>query len=211
MNSDLRAAPRSPDHRRLVARLVASLVSIALAAVACSPAVSPTAPFYTEVPIGPTALPVGTVGQYGLHLDSTLLGKLPKTVDAYPIAEDPDGESQALDDPDVVKTFDRYAAGKIGDISDDNWLVLTVAHLKPDAGADAYPGWVGSFAAGACSQANGVAATDTTTINFWQVDTATCAGGPIVYTLELQNDLVLSMVGYGPRNLGRQLINAIYN
>lgn len=206
MNSDLRPAPRRPDRR-----LVALLASIALAAVACSPAVSPTAPFYTEVPIGPTALPAATVGQYGLHLDSTLLGKLPKTIDAYPIVEDPDGESQALDDPDVVKTFDRYAAGKIGEISDDNWLVLTIAHLQPNAGADAYPSWVDGFAASACSQANGVAATDITTINFWQVDTATCAGGPIVYTLELQNDLVLSMVGYGPRNLGRQLINAIYN
>ena len=211
MNSDLRAAPRSPDHRRLVARLVASLVSIAVAAVACSPTASPSVPFYTEVPIGPTALPAGTVGQYGLHLDSTLLGKLPKSVDAYPIAEDFDGESQALGDPDVVKTFDRYAAGKIGDISDDNWLVLAIAHLQPNAGADAYPGWVESYAAGACSQANGVAASDTTTINFWQVDTATCTGGPVVYTLELDNDLVLSMVGYGPRDLGRKLINAIYN
>jgi hypothetical protein len=207
VNSDLRAAVRRPDRRRLVTMLV----SIALAAAACSPAASPTAPFYTEVPIGPTALPAGTVGQYGLQLDSTLLGKLPATVDAYPIAEDPDGESQALGDPDLVKTFDRYAAGKIGEISDDNWLVLTVAHLQPNAGANAYPGWVDDFAASACSQASGVATTDTATINFWQVDTATCAGGPIVYTLELQNDLVLSMVGYGPRNLGRQLINAIYN
>jgi hypothetical protein len=48
------------------------------------------------------------------------------------------------------------------------------------------------------------------TINFWIVDKSSCAGGPVVYTLTLGNGVVLSMFGFGPLDLGRRLINAIY-
>ena len=48
------------------------------------------------------------------------------------------------------------------------------------------------------------------TINDWIVDVSTCNGGPVVYTLVLaRDDLLLSMYGMGPRDLGRKLIEAL--
>jgi hypothetical protein len=215
VNSD----PRSDNHpqssigrRPKVAALGAILAVLALAASACSPATaSPTQPLYTEVPIGATPWPAGTVGQYGLHIDPSLLGKLPSNVDAYQIVEDADADLLALDDADLPKTFDRYLSARIGQVGDDNWLILAVGHLTATAGDDAYPAWVDQFDSEACSQASGVGTSGTETINFWEVDTAKCGGGPVVYTLQLQDDIVVSMFGYGPRDLGRQLIEAIYN
>jgi hypothetical protein len=169
-------------------------------------------PFYTEVPIGATPWPAGTVGQYGLHIDPALLKRIPSTVDAYPIVEDPDSESIYLDDPDLAKSFDRYAAARVGQIGDDNWLALAIGHFKAGVTtADAYPAWADQQAADDCSQANGVAGTTQEQINFWLVDESTCAGGPIVYSLPLGNGVVLAMLSFGPRDLGRKLIDSLYN
>jgi hypothetical protein len=218
---------RSSGDRRAIRRflrpgatalaLAAVLAVSALAAAACGPAATPTAPLYTEVPIGPTPWPSGTTGHYGLHIDPSLLARLPKSVDAYPIVEDPDSDSAAMDDPNLATTFDGYAAARIGEPADDNWLVLAIGHFKPvlpspgeSDSPDLLESWVADYAAGACSQANGVASTNQETINFWIVDTATCAGGPVVYTLSLGKGVVLSMFDLGPRDLGRKLIQAIY-
>jgi len=187
------------------------LLAGALVGAGCAPAVTPTLPLYTEVPIGPTAWPAGTIGQYGLHIDPTLLARLPATVDAYQIVEDPDSESVAMGDPDLARTFDRYSAARIGEIGDTNWLALVIGHFSASAGSDAYSGWVDDYATGACSQANGVVDQGQETINFWNVDTATCGGGPVVYTLSLQNGIVLSMFGFGPLDLGRRLIDSLYS
>jgi len=187
------------------------LLAAAIAAVGCASAATPTLPLYTEVPIGPTAWPAGTIGQYGLHIDPTLLARLPATVDAYQIVEDPESESLAMGDPDLASTFDRYSAAQIGEIGATNWLALVIGHFSASAGSDVYAAWVDEYATGACSQANGVVDQDQETINFWNVDTATCGGGPVVYTLSLQNGIVLSMVGSGPLDLGRRLIDSLYS
>jgi hypothetical protein len=182
-----------------------------LAAAACGPGSATPTPFDTEVPIGPTPWPSGTTGQYGLHIDPSLLAKLPETVDAYPLVEDPISEGSDMQDPDLAKTFDRFAAAAIGDVGADNWLNVAIGHLKPAAqSSDVYQAWVAQYAAGACSQANGVAATTQSTINDWPVDVATCGGGPLVYTLQLPDGVILSMFGMGSRDLGRKLIEAIY-
>jgi hypothetical protein len=191
--------------------LAALLASMTLATAACGLASSTPTPFDTEVPIGPTPWPSGTTGQYGLHIDPSLLARLPGTVDAYPLVEDPLSEGTDMADPDLAKTFDRFAAASIGVISDDNWLNVAIGHLKPDQqGPDVYQAWVGQYATGACSQATGVSATTQSTINDWLVDVATCGGGPVVYTLRLPDGVILSMFGMGSRDLGRKLIEAIY-
>jgi hypothetical protein len=70
--------------------------------------------------------------------------------------------------------------------------------------------WIDQYAAGACSQANAVSSSTQETINGLIVDVATCGGGPIVYTVLLDNQVVLSMFDFGPKQLGRKLIEAIY-
>jgi hypothetical protein len=216
-----------------VAILLAALLAVvALGSAACSPEASPTLPFFTQVPIGPTPWASGTTGQYGLHIDPSLLGRLPKTVDAYPLVEDPGDEEVYMDDTDRSQLFDNLAAAKIGDPSDDNWLVLEIGHFRPvpespstsagstasagssasdsSAGTDPLESWIPDYQAQACSQASGVASTSQETINFWVVDTAQCSGGPTVYIFPLGNGEVLSMFGFGPLDLGRRLINSLY-
>jgi len=191
--------------------MVGALLAVAVAAAACSPAGPTPEPQYTAVPIGATPWPSGTTGQYGLHIDPSLLGKLPRSVDAEPLVEDVDSESVALDSADLARTFDGYAAATIGAVGDANWLKLAIGHFQAaNQTPDVYSAWVDQYATGACSQADGVSSTAQSTINDWLVDVATCGGGPTDYTLSLGGGVVLSMFGYGPRDLGRQLIGALY-
>jgi hypothetical protein len=190
------------------AAFLAVLAIAATLAAACGAATG--TPPATEVPLGATAWPSGTTGQYGLHIDPSLLGRLPRNVGAYPLAEDADSELAALSDADLSKTFDNYAAASIGVIGAADWLQLVIGHLRPDMQtADVYTAWVSEYATGACSQADGVSDTNQTTINDWVVDVSTCAGGPIVYTLKLDNGTILSMFDLGPKDLGRMLINQL--
>ena len=190
------------------AAFLAAVAIVATLAAACGQA-SPT-PAATEVPIGATAWPSGTTGQFGLHIDPSLLGRLPRNVGAYPLVEDAGGETAALGDADLAKTFDNYAAASIGLIGDSNWLQLVIGHLQQDhQTADVYTAWVTEYATGACSQADGVSGSGQQTINNWVVDVSTCAGGPIVYTLTLGNGTIVSMFGLGTKDLGRMLINAL--
>jgi hypothetical protein len=162
------------------------------------------------VPIGPTAWPSGTVGRYGLRIDPSLLGRLPASVAALPLVEDAASESGALDNADLANNFDGYAAASLGLISDPDWLYLAIGRRKPAAQtADFYAAWVDEYATGACSQANGVATSNRQTINEKFVDVSTCNGGPVVYTVSLGDDLLLSMYGMGPRDLGRMLIESL--
>lgn len=194
------------------ATLLGALAAIAIAATACGPGATPS-PRYTAVPIGATPWPSGTTGQYGLHIDPSLLAKLPATVEAFPLVEDAASESLALDNADLAKTFDGYAAAAIGMVgNDENWLNVVIGHFKPESQTpDVQASWVDDYATGACSQANAVSGTGQETINDWIVYKATCGGGPIVYTVVLGKGLILSMFGGGPRDLGRALIEAIYS
>ena len=188
--------------------LAALLVAIMLAGAACASSGPSYTPNETQIPFGPSAWPSGTTGQYGLHVDPSLLGRLPSNVGAYPLVEATDTELEALDDPDLAKTFDRFAAASIGTLGDDNWLQLVIGHERPESQTpDLYVAWVDQYATGACSQADGVAGSSQPTINSWVVDVSTCAGGPIVYTLILGDGLLLSMYDLGPKDLGRMLIN----
>lgn len=216
VSSDLRGAPRATTaHRASTARrAAAALLAAVMVFVAACGISPPTAapPKYTAVPIGPTVWPSGTVGRYGLRIDPSLMGKLPASVGALAIVENPGIESQVLDDADLANSFDGYAAASIGVIGGPDWLYLAIGHLKPDKqnNADFYTAWVEEYATGACSQADGVAPNGgQQTINDKIVDVSKCNGGPVVYTLSLGNGLLLSMYGMGPRDLGRKLIESL--
>jgi hypothetical protein len=202
---------RAAGFGRATLALVGALVIAAVAVTACAQPGPTPEPQYTSLLIGATPWPSGTTGQYGLHIDPSLLGKLPRSVDAEPLLEDAESESVALDNADLAKTFDGYAAASIGEVGDADWLNLAIGHFQPDNQTpDVYSAWVDQYATGACSQADGVSSATQSTINDWLVDVATCGGGPTVYTLSLGGGVVLSMFGYGPRDLGRQLIGALY-
>jgi hypothetical protein len=196
--------------RRAATALAILLVAVTLAIAACSPSESPS-PDYTAFPLGPTAWASGTTGQYGLHIDPSLLGKLPRTVAAKALVEDADIEAAALGNADLAKTFDNYAAASVGQVGDTDWFSLVIGHLRDQSTeSDILPAWAEQYATGSCSQADGVASTSQQQIGDWLVDESICGGGPIVYTLSLGNGLILSVLEDGPGHWGRQLIQAIY-
>jgi hypothetical protein len=207
----MRPSGRCERRARTCFTLAAALAVVALAGAACDQATVTPAPLYTAYHIGPTPWASGTTGQYGLHIDPSLLGRIPRQVGAQPIVEDAATELVALDNADLARTFDNYASGSIGDVVDANWLKLTLAHFRPEyQDPDVLSAWADQYAAGACSQANAVASSKQETINLFVVYEATCAGGPVVYTVLLDNQVVLSMFDLGPKDLGRRLIEAIY-
>ena len=192
-------------------RGVAALAVAAIALAACGGGVVSPSPTYTAVPIGPTAWPSGTTGQYGLRIDPSLLAKLPSHAGALPITEDAGSESIVLDDADAAKTLDRYAAASAGGIGDPDWLNIAVVHFKTESqNEDVYSNWVEQYAVGACSHAGGVSGSDRKEIGDYTVDISTCAGGITVYTLQRGDWIVVSMYEFGPKHIGRALITAIY-
>lgn len=219
VSSELRTGRRAETGRRFGTRrpgrsaAAAMLAAILVFVAACGSAAPSTIPTtYTAVPIGPTAWPSGTVGQYGLRIDPSLLSLLPASVAALPLQEDAASEAGALGDKDLPNNFDGYAAAAIGIAGNDpDWLNLVIARRKASAQTpDFYVAWVEDFATGACSQANGVANSAQQTINGWTVDVSTCNGGPVVYTLSLDESVLVSMWGMGPRDLGRKLIENLH-
>jgi hypothetical protein len=202
----------SEPGRAAIWRAATFLAAGVLAVAACSASTPTIAPATgTAVPILQTPWPAGTIGQYGLHIDPSLLGRLPSTVESLHLVEDATSEEQDMNSADLAKYFDSYAAAAIGIVGDANWLSVAIGVLKPEGrNADFYSSWVSEYATGACSQADGVASTSQETINDWNVDVATCAGGPAVYTLMIDSDTLLSMWGMGPRDLGRRLIGLLH-
>jgi ABC-type glycerol-3-phosphate transport system substrate-binding protein len=192
-------------------RGVVALAAAAIALAGCGGAIASPSPTYTAVPIGPTAWPSGTTGQYGLRIDPSLLGKLPGHAGALPITEDAGSEAAVLDDADAAKTIDRYVAASAGGLGDPDWLNIAVVHFKPDSqNGDVYSAWVDQYAKGACSQAGGVSGTDQQDIGDFRPDISTCAGGITVYTFQRGDWVVVSMYELGPKHIGRALIAATY-
>jgi hypothetical protein len=203
------AGVTSVSPRLRAAGLVAAAILVLAACGSTGP--TPAGPTYTAVAIGATPWPNGTVGQYGLRIDPTLLHRLPSSVLALPLREDAASEAGALGDVNLPNNFDGYAAASIGIAgSDPDWLNVVIGHLKPAAQTpDFYQAWVSEYATGACSQANGVSSSYQETINDWNVDVATCGGGLTVYTAALGDNLILSMWGMGPKDLGRKLLQSL--
>ena len=191
---------------------LAAVVVLALAASGCGGASATAAPPETSVPIGATPWANGTVGQYGLRIDPSLLKRLPIAVGGIAMAEDADSE-QALMDDATLTDIDRMAGAKYGTLGNDtDFVQVWVIHFKADKqNGDAYGQWVDTYAAGACSQANGIADVSQETINNWLVDVTVCNGGPITaYSLAIGDGVTVSMFGMGPKDLGKLLISHLF-
>jgi hypothetical protein len=166
---------------------------------------------YTTYPLGATPWPSGTTGQYGLRIDPSMLKRLPIAVGGIELTEDAETEAVELDDADLAKTVDTFAAAMAGDILDVDFLRVEIVHFRPDSqNGDVYGQWIDDFATRACSQAGGVSDSSTETINNWVVDAAICTEGVNVYTLSLGSGQYMSMFGNGPKDLGRLLISNLF-
>ncbi len=158
---------------------------------------------------GRTARP----GQYGLHIDPSLLKRLPITIGGIALSEDAGEEEQRMADPELPKTIDRLAAAMASpDITAQDVLRLEIVHFKTEAqNEDAYTAWIDQYATEACSQASGVAESHQETINnIWLTDVSTCNGGAVVYSVSLGDGQYLSMFDIGPKDLGRMLLNNLF-
>lgn len=194
------------------ARLVALAAALAVALAGCSYTVivTPASPTSYNRPILPTPWANGTTGASGLRISPSLLFGMPTTVGGSPLIEDVLQELQALDDPTYGSAFESYYAARIGDITDPNWLLVTFEELKPGAqNEEFYASWRDGWFATACSQADGLGSTSVETIDGWSVDLGTCKGGVLVYVLAVDNGVLISMMDFGPRRLGRQFVEAI--
>lgn len=207
--------PRTPHTAKLLA---VALISVAVAVSGCNYNVvvgSPTSGsqgpgLMTEVPIGATPWPNGTTGAYGLRIDPSLMSSIPSIVGGNPLVEAAQVEVGALDDPQYAKAFAAFYVAGIGAITDLNWVQVSIAALKVDAQTeDFYTAWRDDWFKASCSQADGIGSTSVTTINDWKVDMATCNGGVDAYALSLDNGILISIVDFGPRRLGHQLIAGI--
>jgi hypothetical protein len=183
---------------------------VAVAASGCGVAVVTTPPAGTDVLIVATPWPNGTVGRYGLRIDPTLLSKLPAQVGGNPIVESAATEVQDLDNADLPASFAGIAEGGVGEITDPNWVRVSIGQLRPEAQTDDfYSNWRDQYDQGVCSRADGVASVQQETIADRTVDVATCKGGVIAYTVRISDSLLVSAQDLGPRRLGRQLMDAI--
>ena len=208
MSSEGRARPRPRPRRLWLAALLVS--GVAVAASGCGVAVVTTPPAGTDVLIVATPWPNGTVGRYGLRIDPTLLSKLPAQVGGNPIVESAATEVQDLDNADLPASFAGIAEGGVGEITDPNWVRVSIGQLRPEAQTDDfYSNWRDQYDQGVCSRADGVASVQQETIADRTVDVATCKGGVIAYTVRISDSLLVSAQDLGPRRLGRQLMGAI--
>jgi hypothetical protein len=192
--------------------LIGAACTLAAAGLAgCGASSATPSPGPTSYYVGATPWPNGTVGQYGLRIDPTLLKRLPIAVGGIALTEDAGEEEQRMEDSGLPTRIDRLAAAMAGDLLDTDFLRLEIVHFKPDfQNGDAYSQWIDNYAAEACSQANGIGDSSQAQIGVWLVDISDCNGGVVVYSLALGDGQYLSMFENGPRDLGRILITNLY-
>ena len=195
--------------RRILAACAAVLV-VGSVAGCYNVAVTQAPPTSYNRPLLPTPWPNGTTGASGLRINPSLLSNVPINVGGSPLIEDVIQEMQALDDPTYASAFTSYYAARINDVTNPNWLLVTLEERKSDAqNEEFYTQWRDSWFGITCSQAQGLATKTVESIEGWQVDVGTCTGGVVAYVLALDNGVLVSMMEFGPRRLGRQLIHGI--
>ncbi len=189
------------------ATLVIGIVIAACGSAVESPSPSATAATSPTASMSPGPTPTPATGT-AVAIDSSLLEILPATVDGLPVAENPDGEAAALEDPLLPEVASAIAAGLAIDPATGDFVFAVVVRLLPDTMNETlYRDWRDSFDEGACSQADGVAGHAETRIGGRTVYLGTCAGGLRTYHVLLEErGVLISASAVGERRLGERLV-----
>lgn len=198
---------------------VAALVATTLVASACIPAtVRPTRePVATPSAAASSSAtaevpdPSGSTTS-GVRVDGSLLALLPAAVDGVPLTADPATAAEIAADGSVAPFVDAVAvATAFGPIASDasvDYVVVTLAHLRPDAFGSAFHRvWRDTFDEAVCAQAGGVDGNAEADIAGHRTFIGTCAGGVRTYHIHLPgSDVLVSMQAAGERRFGEQVV-----
>lgn len=211
-----------------VVRLVALLLSIAVAAVGCgspagasgSPTVSasPTAvspSTSATAPASPSAAtsagPAPSVSP-SLTVDAGLLEVLPAQVDGVALEPDPTTAAQIAADPTLAGSAQAIAVALAispGTSSGDDLAIVSVIRLRPGVFSDAWYGtWRATYDEGACEVAGGLkGGPSQVAIAGRTVYIGTCAGDVQTYHVHLADPaLIVSITAAGPRHFGELVV-----
>jgi hypothetical protein len=185
-------------------------IILLLLAVACipprpSPTPAPTAP--------PTPTTSPTVS--GVVVDPTLLDLLPRDIEGVELRADPDTASAIAAEGSIAPFVSAIAlASAFGPLATDtpgDYVVVTVARLRPDTFSDLfYRGWRDTFDSAVCELAGGVDGHAEAKIGGRQTFIGTCAGGVHTYHVHLPaQDAIVSMQGLGEGRYAEHVITGL--
>jgi hypothetical protein len=206
------------------------VVVIVLASVsACGPTgPSSDSPIPSDTPAGtdppttetivpsPTDEPATSPAAGGILVDPSLLDLLPTTVSGVPLTPDAETAADLAADRALAETVEAIAlAAAFGPPSTDaigDYAVVTVARLHPGVFDDSFfRGWRDSFDEAVCAQAGGVdSGSSELDIEGHQTYRRGCVGGVVTYhTYLADRNVIVSLQGIGPAELGRRVVEGL--
>ncbi len=216
-------------------RLLATTLAAMLAAAACGPL--PSAPIATTANAGeesptrtdaspdspaatdgasatPTARPSATAAT--IEVRPALLGHLPPTVLGVERRDDPTTATQIASDVALSASIDAIAVSlyvaPLASDGETDYAVATVVHVRPGTFDEGwFRDWRDSFDAGVCAQAGGVATgRSEIPVDGRTVHRSTCVGAVVIHHVHLASpDVVVSVQGAGPADLGRSIVDEL--
>ena len=142
-------------------------------------------------------------------MDPALLALLPDAIGTATVKVEPDAFAEAVGDASFVGNVDRAAFAIVMDTED--WASGVVAHLRPGVYSDAlFRDWRDSYDEGACGQSGGVSAHAQVELGGRPAFITTCTGGLRVYHAYVpERDVIVSLLSFGERRFGEQLVAGI--
>jgi hypothetical protein len=195
---------------------LAAVAAIALAAGCIPPRPSPSPPSPTAAASAPatsaTSTPAGSAGPAGVTVDPTLLDLLPADIDGVALQPDTETADEIAKDGSIASFVSSIAlATAFGPVASDapgDYVVVTVARLKPGASGDAFfRSWRDTFDEAVCQQAGGVGGHAEADIGSHHAFIGTCNGGVHTYHVHLpSNDVIVSMQSVGEGRFGERVV-----
>ena len=197
---------------------ILTLATILLGTVACGgpdPSVDPSSAPPSTAPSGSPSSDVSPSAS-GITVDAALLEVLPAAIDGVARQDDAETAAEIATSPDLASSVrDLAVAIYVGPLATDtpgDYAVATVTRLRDGIFDDAwYRDWRDSFDAGVCEQAGGVeSGRSEVEIAGRTVHRSTCAGGVVIHHVHLDDEnIVVSVQGAGPADLGRRVVESV--
>jgi hypothetical protein len=174
------------------------------------PTVAPTAPTTSTEPPSSAA----SAGS-GVVVDPSLLEVLPTSVAGHPINADPSTAAEIAGEGSIAPFVSAIAIatafGPVASASATDYVVVTVARLRPGTFSDAFfRGWRDTFDAAVCQQAGGLASHAEADIGSQHAYIGTCNGGVHTYHVHLATrDLIVSMQGAGDGRWPEEIVRGL--